>query len=142
MPTTTEIEPKEVWLCVNSHTGQKPVQVKLLRQWPKLCLIEAITETRLGGRGKVLLPNETARVPSWAIHERLVANSEMRKDMKYWLIECFTTKGLVIRSYRARSMRSARGRAEKVMDVNRLGRIKECTEAEYLRVQKINPTSR
>lgn len=139
MPTATEIEPQEVWLCVNSHAGQKPTKVLLLRRWDKLCLIKAITETKTGGRGKILLPGETARVPTWTIHTKIEKNSMLVKDMKYWAVQVKTAGGLKVRAYRARTTHSCRSQAEKLADVIWIGTMQEISEADYDRIKGASP---
>lgn len=126
------------FLCVNAHKGQAPQRVAVIQNCEKRVRIRALKPTRLGGQGKLLQPGETALVPKWSVHNHApkpeglsTKRPKPTAPMKFFLFHIETVAGPRVRYYKAKAEHTARGQADKVQDVVRVGKSHPITEAQY-----------
>lgn len=108
--------------------------------------IRALTPTILGGRGKTLAPGETALFPAWTVKDSPPAIRPPKRPKapkkpvppRFFAFEVETTSGMKVRYYKAAHEHTARGQADKVADIIRVGRSKEISEAEWIAGRKAN----
>jgi hypothetical protein len=129
---------KKMWLCVNTQSGQQPVEVEVLDIFKARTRIRAITTTILGGRGTILEPGEEAIIASWTLRDEkpdkpLPVGKNNKNPQRYYAVLVKTHRKPVMRYYRARQPSLAREQAGKIVDVLDVVSVMEITEEQFIR---------
>jgi len=128
---------KKMWLCVNTQSGQQPIEVEVLAVYKARTRIRAIVRTVLGGRGTILEPGDEAIIASWTLRDEkpekpLPVGKNNKNPFRFYAVQVRTHRRPVIRYYRARQPSLAREQAGKIDDVLSVLMVIEITEEQFL----------
>ena len=126
-----------MWLCVNTQSGQQPIEVEVLAVYKARTRIRAIVRTVLGGRGTILEPGDEAIIASWTLRDEkpekpLPVGKNNKNPFRFYAVQVRTHRRPVIRYYRARQPSLAREQAGKIDDVLSVLMVIEITEEQFL----------
>jgi hypothetical protein len=129
---------KTAWLCVNTQSGQQPIEVEVLAVYKARTRIRALVRTVLGGRGTILEPGDESIIASWTLRDEkptkpLPVGKNNKNPQRYYAVLVKTHRKSVLRYYRARQPSLAREQAGKIVDVLDVVSVMEITEEQFLR---------
>ena len=128
---------KTAWLCVNTQSGQQPIEVEVLAVYKARTRIRALVRTVLGGRGTILEPGDESIIASWTLRDEkptkpLPVGKNNKNPFRFYAVQVRTHRRPVIRYYRARQPSLAREQAGKIDDVLSVLMVIEITEEQFL----------
>jgi hypothetical protein len=135
----TTDKPRTMWLCVNTQSGQQPIEVELLVMHKARARIRAITPTQLGGTARLLQPGDEALIAAWTLRDTkpdklLPVGKNNRNPYRYYAVVVKTRRvAQLVRYYRARQPSLAREQAGKIDDVLSIVSVMEITEEQFTR---------